>query len=242
MRLRPRTVAGWVGWASFVLILVSWPVLSAGVTLGFRLVDLPAILVLAGAGAGFEYVLFKSFGWGRREISRPAASQHWSGLKGEWASAADRIVAGAESDAQEARRVRAQPWYADAVVDLNEVYPRWLNAGHFGGLWDTVLVVPNPYFVLPLVALVKWGFATAVEVREATQWATSNTPPVRWQNPFFRERLNFMGWSDAEAYARVGLHFWRTDPQTPNPSAATMEARIRSSGQIYDVPRPASLV
>jgi hypothetical protein len=129
-------------------------------------------------------------------------------------------------------------------VDLNEVASKWFVEGH--GLADTLLIVPNPYFVLPLDALVKWGFATAAEVREATRWATSSKPPLRWQNPPVRRRLNFMGWSDAEAYARYGLFCWRTDPPIPDPAMVKLVAQLRASGQIdqdqiYDVPRPGVL-
>lgn len=160
-------------------------------------------------------------------------------MAAEWTDSMARMVAGVESDVQEARRVREEPWYADAVVDLTEAERRWADAGHV--LPNTLLIVPNPYFVLPLAALVKWGFVTAVEVREATRWATSNTPPVRWQNPLFLEPLTFMGWSDVEACVRVGLFHWRTGPDTADPGAASIEARLRASGQIYDVPRPAHL-
>ncbi|MGO9178972.1 MAG: hypothetical protein ACLQBX_13565 [Candidatus Limnocylindrales bacterium] len=183
------------------------------------------------------YISAKDFA----EMWRPygAAIDFDTRPRGAWAGAADRNVAQAGRDGLEASRVRAEPWHADAVVDLQAIASRWFDEGH--GLPDSVLIVPNPYFVLPLDALVKWEFATAVEVREATRWATSNTPPVRWQNPLFREKLNFMGWSDAEAYARVGLFYWQTDPLTPDPAVARLETKLRASGQIYDVPRPASL-
>lgn len=85
----------------------------------------------------------------------------WPGLDGAWADAADRNVTQAGRDGLEASRVRAEPWHADAVVDLQALASRWFAEGH--GLPDSVLIVPNPYFVLPLDALVKWEFATAVE-------------------------------------------------------------------------------
>ena len=238
-RLRPRSVPGWIGWATFTLVFLSWPFLSAGSSLGFRLVDLPAMLVIASLAGAFNYALFKSMSWMRNESARQDAPRTRPNFDQELADSMARSVARAESDQQDARRIRAEPWYADAVVNLDEVASRWFVDGH--GLADTVLTIPNPYFVLPLAALVKWGFATAVEVREATQWASSDTPPVRWQNPILRERLNFMGWSDTEAYARVGLLHWRTDPEIPDPAAAMIEEKFRASGQIYDVARPASL-
>ncbi len=102
-------------------------------------------------------------------------------------------------------------------------------------------MVPNPYFVLPLPKLVTWGFATPVEIREAARWSDCPTPPVRWQNPRLRKLLNQMGWSDAEAYARIGLFFWHTDGPVPEPRTASIEADMRRQNLVYDVPRPASL-
>lgn len=236
-RLRPRTLAGWVGWAVFLFVF-GWAVgTSRESPLGFRLIDLPVYFVLALLTAGFCFVLVKiTLARGDRPASKAVVPASFEREVGE---SITRIVARAEANGVEARRVREEPWYADAVVDLDEVASRWFVEGH--GLADSTLTVPNPYFVLSLDALLKWGFASAVEVREATRWATSPTPPVRWQNPLFRERLNFMGWSDPEAYARVGLFHWGTDPETPDPRAAAVEAKIRAAGQVYDVPRPASL-
>lgn len=235
-RLRPRTLAGWVGWTVFLFVF-GWAVWTSRESpLGFRPIDLPVYFVLALLTAGFCFVLAR-FAFARRSPASQETAR--AGLEREVGESITRIVARAEADEVEARRVRGEPWHADAVVDLGDVARRWFVEGH--GFADSTMTVPNPYFVLPLDALVKWGFASAVEVREATRWATSPTPPVRWQNPLFRECLNFMGWSDPEAYARVGLFHWGTDPETPDPRAAAVEAKIRAAGQVYDVPRPASL-
>ncbi len=138
-----------------------------------------------------------------------------------------------------ASQVKQQPWFADSVVDMEEVGRRRALTGH---IWaEPGDLIPNPFFVLPLPKLVTWGFATAVEVREAVRWANSPTPPVRWQNPPLRELLNLMGWSNAEAYARIGLFFWHTDDGSPSPLAASIEADLRRQNRVYDVPRPASL-
>ena len=218
-------------------MVVASILLSRDSPLGFRLVDLPMYSLVALATGGFCFALLKIAN-PRNDTARSAVT-HRPGIPQEVQDSFTRITARAEADGRSARMVRAEPWYADAIVDLDAVAARWFVEGH--GLADSTLTVPNPYFVLPLDALVKWGFASAVEVREATRWATSPTPPVRWQNPLFRERLNFMGWSDPEAYARVGLFHWGTDPVTPDPRAAAVEAKIRAAGQVYDVPRPASL-
>jgi hypothetical protein len=60
-------------------------------------------------------------------------------------------------------------------------------------------------------------------------------------NPPLRKLLNQMGWSNAEAYARIGLFFWHTDGPVPNPRTASIEADMRHQNLVYDVPRPASL-
>jgi hypothetical protein len=237
-RLRPRTFAGWSGWAAFVITFAIAIWMSRDSPLGFRLADVPAYLVFAVLAAGFYYAFVKVIAFARSESGNPVRPPRPS-FDQEIAESFARISARAEADGEEARRVRAEPWHADAVVDLNQVAARWFAAGH--AMADTILIVPNPYFVLPLDAIVKWGFATAVEVREAVRWAVSTTPPVRWQNPPLRERLNCMGWSDPEAYARIGLFFWRTDPEAPDPASAAIEAKVRADGQVYDVPRPASL-
>jgi len=135
---------------------------------------------------------------------------------------------------------RQEPWFADAVVDMDEVAKRkQLEEGPFS--IDPGIMVPNPYFVLPLPKLATWGFATPVEIREAVRWADCPTPPVRWQNPRLRKLLNQMGWSDAEAYARIGLFFWHTDGSTPDLQTAAIEADMRRQNRVFDVPRPASL-
>ena len=176
-------------------------------------------------------------GWGVLSGARDHLHEHAAkSLIQEWG---DRHIAELERASAQVSLVQQEPWFADAVVDMNEVGER--------RALDHIVVqsgdlIPNPYFVLPLPKLVTWGFATPVEVREALRWANSPTPPVRWQNPGLREWLNLMGWPDAEAYARIGLFFWHTDdPARPSPQSAANEADIRRQNLVYDVPRPASL-
>jgi hypothetical protein len=147
----------------------------------------------------------------------------------------------AEHEAAEARTAQAysEPWFADAVVDMDALAERLKRTE--GPSVSPGIMVPNPYFVLPLDKLPAWNFATPVEVREAVKWANSPTPPIRWQNPGLRRLLNQMGWPTAEAYARIGLFFWHTDDGKPDPRSAAIEADMRRQNLVYDVPRPASL-
>jgi hypothetical protein len=163
------------------------------------------------------------------------------GAWGILAAARDKLRSYAASSLVEdwMQRHAAEPerTSADVVEDLQR---RRSNAS--GIRAEHPEVAPNPYFVLPVPELIARGFATAVEVREAGRWANSPTPPVRWQNPQLRELLNSMGWSDREAYARIGLFFWHMDnPARTDPQSARIEASLRAEGHLYDVPRPASL-
>jgi len=97
---------------------------------------------------------------------------------------------------EEANLIRQEPWYADAVQADEQ------TMGY---------VVPSEYFVLSLADLVKLGWATNVEVREAVRWANSPTPPFRWRNSRLVGLLHNLGCSDAEAFTRLGLYFWNTD-------------------------------
>jgi hypothetical protein len=152
----------------------------------------------------------------------------------------DRLAAKEREAAARVNATHQEPWFVDAAVDMDEVAKRkQLEEGPFAV--DPGAMVPNPYFVLPLDKLPIWGFATRVEIREALRWANSATPPVRWQNPPLRRLLNQMGWSDTEAYARIGLFFWHTDSPTPDPRTASIEADMRRQNLVYDVPPPASL-
>ncbi len=143
----------------------------------------------------------------------------------------------------EAEAVHQEPWYADAVVDMSEVERKWVEKeGPFPGPYDQPwLTVPNPYFVLPLPKLVEWGFASAVEVRQALRWANSPTPPMRWRNRSIVRVVGLMGWPEPEVWARMGLYFWSNPSEAPSPDAALAEAAARSQGQVFDVPKPASL-
>lgn len=104
--------------------------------------------------------------------------------------------------AEKADRIRAEPWHADAVVDMREVQERaWREAGL---LANALLLTPNPYFVLPLEGLVKWGFASPNEIRAAVEAAQASGVP----DPFYPEafnRLRFLGWSEFETRARYIL-------------------------------------
>jgi hypothetical protein len=55
--------------------------------------------------------------------------------------------------------VRHSAWFADSVIDLDAARRRVGLDGHFVGLGFSFLDMPNPYFVLPAEAIVKWGFA-----------------------------------------------------------------------------------
>jgi hypothetical protein len=172
--------------------------------------------------------LARGRGPGRYFLTPRVLDEYMQGRAVEHEEASARIAA-----------ARQEPWVADAVVDMDEVAKRIeVEEGFIG---HPGILVPNPYFVLPLPKLVTWGFATPVEIREAVRWADSPTPPVRWQNPGLRKRLNQMGWSDSEAYARLGLFFWHTDGPIPDPPTASTEADMRRQNRVYDVPRPASL-
>jgi hypothetical protein len=150
----------------------------------------------------------------------------------------------ARDDARaEAEEARKELWYVDAVVDMDDVERKWTEReGPFAGPDDIPwLRVPNPYFVLPLPKLVQWGFVSALDVREALRWANSPTPPVQWRNPPMMRVVGLMGWPEAEAWARIGLLFWSMPVKSPTPADAQVEASCRAQGQVYDVPRPASL-
>jgi len=177
-------------------------------------------------------------GWGVLSAARDHLHEHAArSLIQEWG---DRHIAELKRASAQASLVQQEPWFADAVVDMDEVGERRALAGHI--VVQPGDLIPNPYFVLPLPKLVTWGFATPVEVREALRWANSPTPPVRWQNPQLREWLHLMGWPDVEAYARIGLFFWHADdPARPMPQSASIEADLRRQNRVYDVPRPASL-
>lgn len=62
--------------------------------------------------------------------------------------------------------------------------------------------ISNPYMVLPLDGLVKWGFATAVDVHAAALLAASPEYPSGILPPKMLERFRFAGWSDTEIRAR----------------------------------------
>lgn len=161
-------------------------------------------------------------------VTQRVLDEYMQGRAVEWEQASAHIAA-----------AHQEPWFADAVVDMDEVAKRIeVEEGPF---IDPGVMVPNPYFVLPLLKLATWGLVTPVEIREAVRWADCPTPPVRWQNPRLRKLLNQMGWSDAEAYARIGLFFWHTDGPLPDPRTASIEADMRRQNLVYDVPRPASL-
>jgi hypothetical protein len=105
---------------------------------------------------------------------------------------------------------RQEPWFADAVVDMDEVAKRKMEEeGPFS--IDPGIMVPNPYFVLPLPKLVEWGFSTDAEVREAVRLGNLPWPPVGWRSPLYLHVLHLMGWSEAEAYARIGLWAWSSE-------------------------------
>jgi hypothetical protein len=155
-----------------------------------------------------------------------------------------RETASAEQAARlKAEAVHGEPWYADAVVDMSEVQRKWAEReGPFAAPNDVRwLTVPNPYFVLPVPKLVEWGFASAVDVREALRWANSPTPPMRWRNRAIVRVVGLMGWPDTEVWARIGLYFWSKHSEAPSPDDARAEATARSQGQVFDVPKPASL-
>ena len=65
--------------------------------------------------------------------------------------------------------------------------------------------MPSPYFVLPLDAIVKWGFATESEMANAFERAGSGLMPGAWANPLSLRDVGYMGWSGVEAVARLGL-------------------------------------
>jgi hypothetical protein len=153
-----------------------------------------------------------------------------------------RVGTAFEHARAEAEAVRREPWHVDAVVDMRDVERKWGEANLLARPSDAQwLIVPNPYFVLPLPKLVGWNFASAVEVREALRWADSPTPPVRWRNPEMIRVVGLMGWPETEVWARIGLFFWRMPAEAPSPSEAEAEAGCRARGSVFDVPRPASL-
>jgi hypothetical protein len=177
-------------------------------------------------------------GWGALAAARDKLRHH--AIQGIIEAGSKYHFAELERASGVASQVKQERWFVDSVVDMEDVGRRRALTGH---IWaEPGDLIPNPYFVLPLPKLVAWDFATAVEVREAVRWANSPTPPVRWQNPPLREHLNLMGWSNAEAYARIGLLFWHTDdPARPSPIDASIEAKMRRQNRVYDIPRPASL-
>jgi hypothetical protein len=148
----------------------------------------------------FGYLLLAAVGFVMllRDMAERAA------LMGVVKESFDRLGAAAERGSREAEVARRSAWFADNVVDLGAARGRAADDGHLA-LGYSFLDVPNPYFVLPPAALVKWGFATASQVLEAYTHARNGTAPDRWHNPMLMRDLGYMGWDRIESVARIGL-------------------------------------
>jgi hypothetical protein len=106
-----------------------------------------------------------------------------------------------------------------------------VRAGH--PLSEPNLIIPNPFFVLPMPKLVEWGFVGASDPLRATLWLRSSTPPVSWQNGPLVELLRLMGWDDQEAYLRIGLWLWYLDSVKPDANRAAIEADYRGQNLVF---------
>ena len=118
---------------------------------------------------------------------------------------ADRMIAEAARRQRQADVVRRSAWFADNVIDLDAARRRVGLDGHFVGLGFSFLDMPNPYFVLPAEAIVKWGFASAPQVTSAYMMAANGTAPAMWRDPALMRDLGYMGWGGTESVARIGL-------------------------------------
>lgn len=131
-------------------------------------------------------------------------------LVAEVRASSARMMARLDEKAREADLAQQEPWYADRAVDPKTAMERALNDGYHafdGGL----LVTGDPFLLLPLDALVKWGFASREQVDEARTLANSPNVPEPWQNPLMLRELAYLGWTGPEALARVGLLLERID-------------------------------
>jgi hypothetical protein len=128
-----------------------------------------------------------------------------SAFERDFKESADRLIAEAATRGQEADAVRHSAWFADNVVDLVAARRRVGLDGHFVGLGFSFLDMPNPYFVLPAEAIVKWGFASASQVESAYMMAANGTAPATWRDPALMRDLGYMGWGGTESVARIGL-------------------------------------
>ena len=117
---------------------------------------------------------------------------------------ADRMIAEAARRQRQADVVRRSAWFADNVIDLDAARRRAGLDGHLVVEFP-FLDVPNPYFVLPAEAIVKWGFASASQVASAYVMAGNGTAPATWRDPALMRDLGYMGWGGTESVARIGL-------------------------------------
>ena len=136
----------------------------------------------------------------RRRLSPQARLPRW------FKESADRSIAEADRWGQEIDAVRRSAWFADSVIDLDAARRRAGLDGHVV-LGFSFLDMPNPYFVLPAEAIVKWGFATASQVASAYVMAGNGTAPAMWDRPKLMRDLGYMGWDSTESVARIGLFF-----------------------------------
>lgn len=102
-------------------------------------------------------------------------------------------------------RQRPQAAPTRAAIDGFDpmVQPGPIGDGGAGGL----LVIPNPFFILPISALVKRGFASVDGIASAFERAKSGQAPHSWFNPLILRELHYMGWDGAEAAGRLCLFY-----------------------------------
>jgi hypothetical protein len=181
-------VVYYVGFSAVVAAIAILLGLPTGIVVGY----------LAVAAAGLLFVVRDLKG--KPSIAGRPNEQRESAIEGRKQNAIGRL----EQASRAATDARSQPWFGESVVDLNAASGRAFIDGH-SQVGGSLFEVPVPYFVLPLDAIVKWGFATESEVADAFERARSGSVPIAWTNPRSLRDLGYMGWSDVEAVARLGL-------------------------------------
>ena len=182
--------------------IIGYLIFTGGVLAVIVALNLPSIILvgyLLIAGVGFFLLL--------GDIAKRAS------IEKMFRESVPRLIAEAEMGARAAEAAKRSPWFADSVVDLDAARQRAVADGHWT-LRYSFLDVPDPFFVLPREALVKWGFAIEAEVGVAYQMAGDGTAPARWGYGFMRD-LGYMGWDRTESVARIGLFLLDLDGRRP---------------------------
>jgi len=174
--------------------LLVYLVFTGVVVLVIQTLKLPNIILI-----GYLFVAAVGFAMLLRDVARRSAFER------DFKESADRLIAEAATRGREADAVRRSAWFADSVIDLDAARRRVGLDGHFVGLGFSFLDMPNPYFVLPAEAIVKWGFASAPQVASAYMMAANGTAPATWRDPALMRDLGYMGWGGTESVARIGL-------------------------------------